>query len=135
MPVLLDTGVLYALADRDDAWHARSVEYIGSVREPLLTTITAIPEAAYLIRARLGKAAEHRLIRSITDRELHVEDLTDADWARAAELMLKYPDIGFVDASVVAVAERLRLPSIATTDRRHFAPIRPRHRDTFSLRP
>ena len=23
MPLLLDTGVIYALADRDDAWHAR----------------------------------------------------------------------------------------------------------------
>ena len=135
MPILLDTGVLYALADRDDDWHERSVEYIGSVREPLLTTVTAIPEAAYLIRDRLGKGAEHRLIRSIADRELHVENLTDADWARCAELMRTYPDIGFVDASVVAIAERLRLSSIATTDRRHFGPIRPRHRESFELRP
>jgi hypothetical protein len=135
MPVLLDTGVLYALADRDDAWHGRSVEYLGSVREPLLTTVTAIPEAAYLIRDRLGKHAEHRFIRSIADRELHVENLTDADWARIAELMRTYPEIGFVDASVAAVAERLRLPSIATTDRRHFVTIRPRHREAFELRP
>ncbi len=135
MPVLLDTGVLYALADRDDAWHERAVDYVGSVREPLLTTVTAIPEAAYLIRDRLGRTAEERLIRSIADRELHVENLTDADWARSAELMRKYPDIGFVDASVAAIAERLRLASIATTDRRHFAAIRPRHRESFELRP
>lgn len=135
MPVLLDTGVIYALADRDDAWHRRCVDYVGGLREPVLTTITVIPEAAYLIRDRLGRKAEQSLIRSIADRELDVEDLSDADWARAAELMLKYPDIGFVDASVVAVAERLRLVSIATTDRRHFASIRPRHRDSFELRP
>jgi predicted nucleic acid-binding protein len=135
MPVLLDTGVLYALADRDDAWHGRAVDYVGSVREPLLTTVTAIPEAVYLIRDRLGRAAEQRLIRSIADRELHVENLTDADWTRSAELMRAYPDIGFVDASVIAVAERLRLASIATTDRRHFAAIRPRHREAFELRP
>lgn len=135
MPILLDTGVLYALADRDDAWHARCVGYIRGIREPVLITVTVIPEAAYLIRDRLGRATEHRLIRSIHDRELHVEDLTEADWGRTAELMVKYPDIGFVDASVVAVAERLRLSSIATTDRRHFTPIRPRHRDSFELRP
>jgi uncharacterized protein len=36
---------------------------------------------------------------------------------------------------VVAIAERLRLASIATTDRRHFAAIRPRHREAFELRP
>ncbi len=47
MPILLDTGILYALADRDDAWHERAVDYVGSVREPLLTVVTAIPEAAY----------------------------------------------------------------------------------------
>ena len=135
MPILLDTGILYALADRDDAWHERAVDYVGSVREPLLTVVTAIPEAAYLIRDRLGRAAEHRFIRSIADRELHIENLTDTDWARSAELMRNYPDIGFVDASVVAIAERLRLASIATTDRRHFTTIRPRHRQAFELRP
>jgi hypothetical protein len=135
MPALLDTGILYALADRDDAWHARCVEYVRSAREPLLTTVTTIPEAAYLIRERLGDPAEHRFIESIASRELHVEDLRDADWARSAELMNKYPEIGFVDASVAAVAERLRLASIVTTDRRHFSLIRPRHRPSFDLLP
>lgn len=135
MPVLLDTGIIYALADRDDEWHARSVAYVRGLREPILTTITVVPEAAHLIRDRLGRQAEQSLIRSIADRELDVEDLSDADWERIAELMVKYPDIGFVDASVAAVAERLRLASIATTDRRHFAPIRPRHRPTFELAP
>jgi uncharacterized protein len=135
MPALLDTGILYALADRDDGWHQRSVEYVSTLREPLLATMTVIPEAAYLIRDRLGEAAERRLVRSIVNAELHVEDLLDADWARTAELMKKYPEIGFVDASVVAVAERLRLPAIVTTDRRHFAQVRPRHRAAFELLP
>jgi uncharacterized protein len=135
MPVLLDTGIVYALADRDDHWHERSVAYVRGLREPVFTTVTVIPEAAHLIRDRLGRKAEQSLIRSIADRELDVEDLSDADWERAAELMGKYPDIGFVDASVVAVAERLRLTSLATTDRRHFAPIKPRHCPSFELKP
>ena len=135
MPVLLDTGVVYALADRDDAWHDRCVAYVRALREPVLTTITVIPEAAYLVRDRLGGKAERSLIRSIADRELQVEDLSDVDWARAAELMVKYAEIGFVDASVIAVAERLRLTSIATTDRRRFASIKPRHCAAFELKP
>jgi predicted nucleic acid-binding protein len=135
MPVLLDTGIVYALADRDDDWHARAVAYVRGLREPVFTTVTVIPEAAYLIRDRLGRKAEQSLVRSIADRELDVEDLNDRDWQRVAELMAKYPDIGFVDASVIAVAERLRLTAIATTDRRHFAPIKPRHCASFELRP
>jgi uncharacterized protein len=35
----------------------------------------------------------------------------------------------------VAIAERLRLTAIATTDRRHFSGIRPRHRASFTLVP
>jgi predicted nucleic acid-binding protein len=28
MPLLLDTGILYAMADEDDAWHQRVVRYL-----------------------------------------------------------------------------------------------------------
>jgi predicted nucleic acid-binding protein len=32
-------------------------------------------------------------------------------------------DLGFVDAAIVALAETLKVPRIATTDRRHFTPL------------
>jgi predicted nucleic acid-binding protein len=135
MPLLLDTGVLYALADADDAWHDRAVRLIRRTREPFMTPAPIVPEAAYLMRARLGVEAERRFVESIAAKELAVEHLGPADWARAAAWMAERPDIGFVDASVVAIAERLRLARIATTDRRHFASITPRHRDRFELVP
>jgi predicted nucleic acid-binding protein len=135
MPLLLDTGVLYALADKDDEWHERCVDYVQSSRELLLVPVTVIPEAAYLVGARLGSSAERQLIRSISEREVTLESLTDVDVDRCTDLMGKYTDIGFVDASVVAIAERLRLTAIATTDRRHFSGIRPRHRASFTLVP
>jgi predicted nucleic acid-binding protein len=43
--------------------------------------------------------------------------------------------LGGVDASVVAVAERLGIRTVATLDRRHFTVVRPRHVDTFELQP
>ena len=49
--------------------------------------------------------------------------------------MRRYPEIGFVDASLVAVAERLKIDTIATTDRRHFQIIRPKHTRAFNLVP
>jgi predicted nucleic acid-binding protein len=135
MPLLLDTGVIYALADQDDAWHARCLALLRRSREILLVPITVVPEAAYLIRSRLGAAAEHRFVRSIADRELAIESLGEGDWDRCAELLETYEELGFVDASVVAIAERLRLETIATTDRRHFGAVRPRHRPAFKLAP
>jgi len=135
MPLLLDTGVIYALSDRDDAWHERCAALLARTREPLLVPVTVIPEAAYLIHTRLGPKAEAQLIRSIAEREINVHLLDDVDWRRSVELMAKYPDLGFVDVSVVAIAERLRLSAIATTDRRHFSLVRPRHRPAFELLP
>jgi predicted nucleic acid-binding protein len=44
-------------------------------------------------------------------------------------------DIGFVDASIVAVAERLNVRKIVTLDRRHFGLIRPRHCEAFAILP
>ncbi|GAA5767182.1 hypothetical protein Aros01_03684 [Streptosporangium roseum] len=54
-----------------------------------------------------------------------------------SELVEVYADLplGVVDASVIAVAERLGLTEVATLDRRHFTVVRPRHVDAFTLLP
>jgi predicted nucleic acid-binding protein len=49
--------------------------------------------------------------------------------------MARYPELGFVDVSLVAVSERLKISAIATTDRRHFSRIRPKHTAAFRLLP
>ncbi|MBI4606225.1 MAG: PIN domain-containing protein [Planctomycetes bacterium] len=135
MPLLLDTGFIYALADQDDAWHARARSYLESTRELLLVPATVIPEVAYLLRERLGPGAETKFAKSLATAELTVESLSRADFARCVELMQRYEEIGLVDASVVTVAERLRLKRIATTDRRHFSYVRPTHFPAFELVP
>jgi hypothetical protein len=43
--------------------------------------------------------------------------------------------LGYVDAIVVALAERLGEATIATLDRRHFGVIRPEHAPAFRLIP
>jgi len=135
MPLLVDAGILYALADRTDTWHAPSIEYLERVRPTLLAPVTVIPEAAYLVHTRLGAPAELGLIRGFLNREIAVEPLADADFSRAAALMATNPDLGFTDCTVVAMAERLALTTIATTDRRHFGRVRPRHTTHFVLVP
>jgi hypothetical protein len=135
MPLLVDTGVLYALADRSDAWHARARALFASTRDPFLTPVTIVPEVTYLLATRLGAHAERAFVRSLADGEIGLEPVTPADCVRSSEIMAEYPDIGFVDASLVAVAERLKASTIATTDRRHFAAIQPRHLERFALVP
>ncbi len=135
MALLLDTGILYALADGDDDWHERSRRLLQERPDILLVPVTVLPEAAYLLRLRLGPPAELAFVRSVVAGELSIQNLTSKDFERIAAVMAKYSDIGFVDASVVAIAERLRLRTIATTDRRHFSKIRPVHVKAFELLP
>jgi len=53
------------------------------------------------------------------------------------ELAGKYIDmkLGTTDASVIALAERLRIAEVATLDRRHFTAVRPRHVTALTLLP
>lgn len=69
----------------------------------------------------MHNGAELAYVRSLAEEWDTLEPLQDVDLNRAADLMQKYPAIGFVDATVVAVAERLRAETIATTDRRDFS--------------
>jgi uncharacterized protein len=135
MPLLVDTGVLYALADRRDSWHQRCVDFIEEEPERLLVPVTVLPEVAYLLHTRLGAAAEVAFINAIAARELDVESLKDVDVRRAAAVMERHPEMGFVDATLAAIAERLKLSRLATTDRRHFAAYVPPHRQAFELVP
>ena len=135
MPLLLDTGFIYALADRSDSWHRRCKDFLAQVREPLLVPAPVLPEVCYLLHERLSEDAERAFVLSLAKGELGVEALVRGDYARCAAILARHGAIGFVDASVIAVAERLRLRRIATTDRRDFPAIRPAHVARFELVP
>ena len=74
-------------------------------------------------------------VESLAAGEITVENLTQADVARCAQLLGVYDFLGLVDASLVAVAERLKLKSLVTTDRRDFRRVRPKHVSAFDLLP
>src|SRR5437868_9884552 len=135
-PVVADTGALYALADVGDAWHARVMAWWHATPRAVRVPVVVLPEITSLLATRIGAAAEEAFVQSLVDGELHVEPLEPGDVARAAALMRRYDDLplGFVDAVVVAMAERLGLREILTTDRRHFGVVRPAH-GAFTLLP
>ena len=136
-PVLIDTGIIYALADRSDAWHLRARTFVQNFKGKLIVPATVIPEACYLLQTHLSQQAETAFIKNIVNRALRLEQVDEEDLGRAVELMNAYSDlsIGLVDASVVAVAERLKISVVLTTDRRHFSVIKPKHCAAFTLLP
>lgn len=134
--ILVDSGPLVAAADADDANHAACVAYLEGAPGPLLVPCSVVPEVCYLLARELGSSAEAAFLRAFPD-DLTLQNVTVHDLRRAADLVEQYRDLplGIVDASIVALAERLRLRTIATLDRRHFSVVRPRHIVAFDLVP
>ncbi len=66
-----------------------------------------------------------------------IVDLVRADYVRIRDLLTRYADLklGFVDAAVIAIVERLNERKLATLDHRHFGTIRPKHTDAIELLP
>jgi hypothetical protein len=83
------------------------------------------------------RRAPRRLRGAVESGELAVADLEQADYLRARELLTQYRELrlGFVDAAVVAIVERLGEQKLATLDHRHFSVVRPRHVTGLELLP
>lgn len=138
--IVADTGALYALIDASDSWHRPVADWWSSdasgVRD-IRVPVTVLPELCYLLATRLGAQAETAMIDAVAAGEFTVEPLDDDDYPRIADVMRQYRDLplGFVDASLVALAERLDARELLTTDRRHFHVVRPQHTRHFTLSP
>lgn len=106
------------------------------------TTETRIIPAPVLVELDYFSADIHHeafptLIDDVRGGVYEIEDPTPEDYDRATQLMRRYADlrVGFVDAAVLAIVERLREPKLATLDHRHFAAMRPRHVKALELLP
>ena len=137
MIALLDAGFFYALVDNDDL-HSDAVK--GALKTHpwrIILPIPAITETAYLVRKNLGQKALAAFTESLSNANFEFEAPDSSDYVRASNILRKYNDqnIDFVDACIVAMAERLNITTILTVDRRHFSIFKPNHCDSFELLP
>jgi len=137
MAYLLDTGFLYALLNRTEQMHQAVVAAAQTIREPIILPVPAVTETAYLLLRDVGTAAVGDFIESLATTDLILESPVRGDYTRAAEVIRQYADsrVDFVDAVIVAVAERLSTSRVLTLDHRHFRMFRPKHCEAFELLP
>ena len=123
--------------DRSDADHERCAALVESTNEPIVIPGPVIVEIDWLSGQRLLPDAFLSLLEDIRAKRLAVEDLRIDDYERSRELVDRYRDLplGFVDAAVLSIVERLGESKLATLDHRHFAVVRPRHVPTLRLLP
>jgi predicted nucleic acid-binding protein len=130
-----DASALYAAADAADPDHRACLEQLQRSDLRVIIPTLVVAEVSYLLGSRLGPPADARFMRAMKTQDL--ESPSSEDYARIAELVESYTDfpLGGVDASVIALAERLGTPIVLTLDRRHFATVRPAHCESLELLP
>jgi uncharacterized protein len=124
--------------DRDDDEHERCAELLAqTTRERRVVPSPVLVEVDHLLGSHAGKGSFVEVLEQVRSGALVIENLVNGDFERVEELLRTYADleVGFVDASVLAVTERLGEPKLATLDHRHFATMRPRHVDALELLP
>jgi len=81
--------------------------------------------------------AEAAFVASVRERFFVLVQLVDDDLIRIEELVKQYGDfpLGGVDASIIAIAERLHIDTVTTIDHRHFRAVVPHHVAALTLVP
>jgi predicted nucleic acid-binding protein len=134
--ILADSNFVYALLYPRDREHRVASAYFEALGEQVLLPTVTLSEIAFLASRVGGNDAVIEVMRAV-QYEFSLVDLSSSDYTRALEILSKYHDtrIDFVDACVMALAERLRISRILTFDRRDFGLFRPAHVDHFELLP
>jgi len=132
--VVLDTSIVVALMVADEPDHPAVRDWVAEVDDDLVTTPLAVAEMDHVIHRRGGAAAQARLWQDLDVGAYQVRWWADA-LAETLKIARVAQRIGLVDASLVALAERLRTTHVATLDHRHFRTLKSAAGAPFTLLP
>ena len=135
--MIVDSGPLFASLNRNDHDHQACRRLILASNEALLVPVPVIVEVDYWIRKLLDQSVEDSFFADILSGAYQPVNIELPDIFRIREICRTYADadLGFVDASILAIAERLNVTRVATLDHRHFRMMRPRHVEALTLLP
>ena len=135
--LLIDTSVVLASLDVRERHHRACRDLLSRDDERIVVPSPILCEVDHLVHRTFGPSAIPAFLGRIWSGELDVEEAASDDLHRAIELMERYADldVGYVDAAVLAIVERLGEPKLATLDRKHFSVMQPRHVDALELLP
>lgn len=104
-PVVLDTGPLVAILNRDDAFHLWAVGQLNDIHGDIITCEAVATEAYFLVRHAPGAVSQ--LLSLLENGVVHLEFDLRSQLSAVAALMRKYHDIpmSLADACLVRMSE------------------------------
>jgi uncharacterized protein len=135
--LVLDTGPLLAAFDAADPDHEACAALVTEAVEDLVVPALVLGELDYWCAHRLDPGVWLTFLDDLLAGVYRVEAPSGEDYSRCRALQERYADlaVGIVDASVLALVERLGDDKLATLDRRHFTVMRPAHAEALRLLP
>lgn len=118
--ITLDTSALLALPNREDRDHLRVRAVADADDGPFVLPAATLAEVTYFVEARMSSELLDALLLDL-EADAYDVDLNRRVYPRIRHLVRRDADLplGFVDAAVIACAER-RGGRVLTLDRRHF---------------
>ena len=131
--IAVDAGFLYAIVDRRDRWHARSLAAATTRDEGWITTWAVLAETTYLFQKRLHGDYAIALMDDVAEGGIDIWNASSGDLARIPVLMRRYASLpmDLADATLVLLAEHLGHGRILSTDERDFKTYRWKQRKPF----
>ena len=114
--ILIDTGPLIALFDRDDNYHDRIIKFIKEGRYKFITTLSVITEVEHMLDFNVNVQID--FLEWIMKEGVLLQEIQQKDISRIIELTKKYRDrpMDFADATLVIAAERTGIKKIISID-------------------
>jgi predicted nucleic acid-binding protein len=133
---IADTGFVVALLNQRDDRHQNVVPIYLEIPRILLPQ-TVLAEVAYLLGRDAGILTVTAFLKGLSKSRFQLTTLSDPDIEYTAEILETYADsrIDFVDATVMAIAQRYQSKLILTLDQRDFRLFRPQHCTNFEILP
>lgn len=121
MAAVLDTNVLYGGIDQSDAHHEAARDILLAVDDGVTgevhLTEYVVAEALSLVHSRLGHDVAIGLLDRLGDNSsVDVMHSPQQDYHGSVEVFREYPDLSFVDASIVAFMERAGIETLYSFD-------------------
>lgn len=116
-PVLLDTGVIVALLDRSERFHAACSEEVQNLEAPMATCEAVIAESCYLLRNLQG--ASEAILDNVIAGIFQVPFQLSRESAEVKQILRRYRDrkIDFADACLIHMADTFGTADVLTLDK------------------
>jgi hypothetical protein len=114
--ILIDTGPLIALFDKDDKYHNDIKDFIKKNRFKFVSTTAVVTEVTHMLDFNIN--AQIGFLEWIIREGLVLHEISLKEIIRVIELCKKYQDrpMDFADATIVVAAEQTGLREVISID-------------------